>query len=79
MAAKRFFPRVFRSPANPIPGVINGDKNAVCRSAIKQLKREGILPRRVRLCQRKNIRRSTSGSKAVTYGYTYLSVALEQG
>jgi transposase, IS6 family len=48
-AAKRFFRRVFHSPANPIPRVINIDKNAAYPAAIKQLKREGILPRRVRL------------------------------
>ena len=50
-AAKRFFHKVFRSPANPIPRVINVDKNAAYPAAIKVLKQEGILPRRVRLRQ----------------------------
>jgi len=50
-AAKRFFRKVFNSPANPIPRVINVDKNAAYPAAIKRLKREGRLPRRVRLRQ----------------------------
>ncbi len=50
-AAKRFFHKVFRSPANPIPRVINVDKNPAYPAAIKVLKREGTLPRRVRLRQ----------------------------
>ena len=51
MAAKRFFRKVFRSLANPIPRVINVDKNAAYPAAIKQLKQDGTLPRRVRLRQ----------------------------
>src|SRR4051812_22125799 len=50
-AAKRFFRKVFRSSANPIPRVINVDKNAAYPAAIELLKREGTLPRRVRLRQ----------------------------
>ena len=50
-AAKRFFRKVFSSEANPIPRVINVDKNAAYPAAVKALKREGILPRRVRLRQ----------------------------
>lgn len=50
-AAKRFFQKVFRSPANPIPRVINVDKNAAYPPAIAALKKRGILPRRVRLRQ----------------------------
>ena len=42
---------MFRSPANPIPRVINVDKNAAYPAAVKILKREGRLPRRVRLRQ----------------------------
>jgi len=49
--ARRFFHKVFRSSANLIPRVINGDKNAAYPAAVKALKREGILPRRVRLRQ----------------------------
>lgn len=50
-AAKRFFRKVFRASANPIPRVINVDKNAAYPAAITALKRQGILPRRVRLRQ----------------------------
>ncbi len=50
-AAKRFFRRVFRSFCNPIPRVINVDKNPAYPAAIRALKREGTLPRRVRLRQ----------------------------
>ena len=50
-AAKRFFRKVFRSSHNPIPRVINVDKNPAYPAAIRALKREGILPRRVRLRQ----------------------------
>src|SRR5271163_5091806 len=50
-AAKRFFRKVFRSSNNPIPRVINVDKNPAYPAAIRALKREGILPRRVRLRQ----------------------------
>ena len=50
-AAKRFFRKVFRSSNNPIPRVINVDKNPAYPVAIRALKREGILPRRVRLRQ----------------------------
>jgi IS6 family transposase len=52
-AAKRFFRRVFRSSNNPIPRVIHVDKNPAYPAAIRALKREGTLPRRVRLRQRK--------------------------
>ena len=52
-AAKRFFRRVFRSSNNPIPRVINVDKNPAYPAAIRALKREGTLPRRVRLRQYK--------------------------
>src|ERR1700759_3188999 len=50
-AAKRFFQKVFRSSGNPIPRVINVDKNPAYPAAMRRLKREGILPRRVRLRQ----------------------------
>ena len=50
-AAKRFFRKAFRSSNNPIPRVINVDKNPAYPAAIRALKREGILPRRVRLRQ----------------------------
>ena len=50
-AAKRFFQKVFCSSANPIPRVINVDKNAAYPAAVKALKKQGTLPRRVRLRQ----------------------------
>ena len=50
-AAKRFFRKVFRSSNNPIPRVINVDRNPPYPAAIRALKREGILPHRVRLRQ----------------------------
>jgi transposase, IS6 family len=49
--AKRFFRKVFSSSANPIPRVINVDKNPAYPAAISSLKREAVLPRRVRLRQ----------------------------
>jgi transposase-like protein len=49
--AKRFFQKVFSLPANPIPRVINVDKNPAYPAAVDALKAEGTLPRRVRLRQ----------------------------
>jgi transposase, IS6 family len=42
---------VFRSSANPIPRVINVDKNPAYPAATTALKEQGTLPRRVRLRQ----------------------------
>ena len=39
------------SPGNPVPRVINVDKNRAFPQAVEGLKAEGILPRRVRLRQ----------------------------
>src|SRR5271156_2382589 len=50
-AAQRFFEKVFSSSSNPIPRVINVDKNPAYPAAVENLKAEGILPRRVRLRQ----------------------------
>jgi IS6 family transposase len=50
-SAKRFFRKVFRSSCNLMPRVINVDKNPAYPAAMMALKREGILPRRVRLRQ----------------------------
>ena len=50
-AAKRFFEKVFSSPANSIPRVINVDKNPAYPAAVNALKAERILPQRVRLRQ----------------------------
>jgi len=50
-AAKRFFRRAFETMGNPIPRVVNVDKNPAYPAAVDALKEEGLLPRRVRLRQ----------------------------
>jgi transposase-like protein len=50
-AAKRFFRKIFRTSSNPMPRVINVDKNPTYPAAIRELKREGTLKLRVRLRQ----------------------------
>ena len=50
-AAKRFFRRALNSPGNPVPRVINVDKNPAFPPAVEALKAEGVLPRRVLLRQ----------------------------
>jgi transposase-like protein len=49
--AKRFFRKALSSPGNPVPRVINVDKNPAYPAAVEALKGEGSLPRRVRLRQ----------------------------
>ena len=48
-AAKRFFRKALSAPGNPVPRVINVDKNPAFPPAVQALKVEGVLPRRVRL------------------------------
>ncbi len=50
-AARRFFGKAVSSLANPMPRVINVDKNPAFPPAVEALKAEGVLPRRVRLRQ----------------------------
>ena len=50
-AAKRFFRKAFSCPGNPMPRVLNVDKNPAYPAAVEALKAEGTLPRRVRLRQ----------------------------
>lgn len=50
-AAKRFFHKALTATGNPIPRVINVDKNPAYPAAVKELTTEGTLPRRVRLRQ----------------------------
>src|SRR5215467_11873814 len=50
-AAKRFFRKALSAPGNPVPRVINVDKNPAYPAAVEALKAEGSLPRRVRLRQ----------------------------
>src|SRR3974390_994126 len=50
-AAKRFCRKALSSPGNPVPRVINVDKNPAFPAAVEALKGEGTLPRRVHLRQ----------------------------
>jgi len=50
-AAKRFFRKALTATGNLFPRVINVDKNPAYPAAVKELKTEGNLPRRVRLRQ----------------------------
>src|ERR1700751_1347097 len=47
--AKRFFPKALSSPNNPMPRVINVDKNPAFVPAVAALKKDGTLRPRVRL------------------------------
>ena len=48
-AAKRFLRKALTAPGNPVPRVMNVDKNPAYPAAVEGLKAEGVLPRRVRL------------------------------
>ncbi len=50
-AAKRFFHRALAQSNNPMPRVINVDKNRAYPAAVRDLKQDGILRRRCRLRQ----------------------------
>ena len=50
-AVKHCFRRVFETASNPSPRVINVDKNAAYPAAVRELKAEGVLPKRTRLRQ----------------------------
>jgi transposase-like protein len=50
-SAKRFFRQLFRAEGNPMARVLNVDKNPAYPAAVRALKAEGTLPRRVRLRQ----------------------------
>jgi IS6 family transposase len=50
-SAKRFFRQVFSAEGNPMARVLNVDKNPAYPAAVRALKAEGTLPRRVRLRQ----------------------------
>src|SRR5215471_4002184 len=51
LTTKRFFRKVLSSPGNPVPRVIDVDKNPAYPAAVERLKAEGARPRRVRLRQ----------------------------
>ncbi len=50
-AAKCFFRQVFQTPGNLTPRVINVDQNAAYPAAVRELKVEGVLPKRTQLRQ----------------------------
>ena len=50
-SAKRFFRKMFSAEGNPMARVLNVDKNPAYPAAVRDLKAEGTLPRRVRLRQ----------------------------
>jgi transposase-like protein len=50
-SAKRFFRKVLSTESNPMARVLNVDKNPAYPAAVRELKAEGTLPRRVRLRQ----------------------------
>ena len=50
-AAKRFFRRALTQTGNPMPRVINVDKNRAYPAAVEGLKQEGIIRRRCQLRQ----------------------------
>src|SRR5215469_3997118 len=50
-SAKRFFRKVFSAEGNPMPRVLNVDRNPAYAAAVRELKTDGTLPRRVRLRQ----------------------------
>jgi len=72
-AAGRFFHKVFCSPANPIPRVINVDKNAAYPAAVVALKKQGTLPRRVRLRQCKYLNNVIEQDHRVSKKRTWLA------
>src|SRR4051795_12733839 len=50
-SAKRFFRKAFTAEGNPMPRVLNVDKNPAYPAAVRTLKADGTLPRRVQLRQ----------------------------
>jgi IS6 family transposase len=50
-AAKRFLRRAIDASGNPMPRVMNVDKNPAYPAAVEALKADGIIPRRVALRQ----------------------------
>ena len=50
-AAKRFLVKTIAASGNPMPRVINVDKNPAYPAAVEVLKADGVIPRRVRLRQ----------------------------
>jgi transposase, IS6 family len=72
-AAKRFFQKVWSCSSNPIPRVINVDKNPAYPAAIHALQQEGALPRRVRLRQCKFLNNVIEQDHRVSKKRTWLA------
>lgn len=72
-AAKRFFRNALSSPGNPMPRVINVDKNPAYPAAVEALKAEGLLPRRVRLRQCKYLNNVVEQSHRTVKKRTWLA------
>ncbi len=72
-AAKRFFQKVFSLATNPVPRVINVDKNPAYPAAIRALKQEGTLPQRVRLRQCKYLNNVIEQDHRVVKKRTWLA------
>ena len=51
VAAKRFLRRAIVASGNPMPRVMNVDKNPACPAAVEALRAEGVIPTRVGLRQ----------------------------
>jgi len=50
-AAKRFLVKAIEASGNPMPRVMNVDKNPAYPAAVEALKADGVIPRRVRIRQ----------------------------
>jgi transposase-like protein len=72
-AAKRFFERALSCSSNPVPRVINVDKNRAYPAAIRALKQERKLPRRVRLRQCKFLNNVIEQDHRVSKKRTWLA------
>lgn len=56
LAAKRFLRRAIMASGNPMPRVMNVDKNPAYPAAVEALKTEGVIPDRVTLRQCKYLK-----------------------
>jgi transposase-like protein len=72
-AAKRFFERALSCSSNPVRRVINVDKNRAYPAAIRALKQERKLPRRVRLRQCKFLNNVIEQDHRVSKKRTWLA------
>jgi transposase-like protein len=72
-AAKRFFQRVWIFSSNPLPRVINVDRNPAYPAAIHALQQKGMLPRRIRLRQCKFLNNVIEQDHRVSKKRTWLA------